>query len=213
MKFIGKLTPTLAAVAVSSVLAGGTGAFAATTLVHTDDIANRAVTAPKIASGAVNQSKLTDTTRQELAQTKVNTKAISALGSQVANIPAGPQGPKGDTGPAGADGLDGAIYRVANYTDGGDGWATVSCGDDETTSQKYTAISGGVQGYSDSTNPSAALQVTSSFPGRMDWSTFTPKPDRLDGWVVGLTGGQDTTLKVWALCVPNNEIQTQTTNY
>jgi hypothetical protein len=109
--------------------------------------------------------------------------------------------------------LDGAVYRVANYTNGGDGWATVACADTETKSQRFVAISGGVQGYSDSNNPSAGLSVTSSFPGRMDWSTNTPKPDRLDGWVVGLTGGDDTTLKVWALCVPKTDISVQTTDY
>ena len=28
------------------------------------------------------------------------------------------------------------------------------------------------------------LNVADSFPGSMDWSTNTPKADRLDGWVV-----------------------------
>lgn len=83
MKFIGTVTPTLAAVAVSTVLGVGGGAFAATTLVHTNDIANKAVTSTKIAPGAVNQSKLTPTTVAELGQTKANAKSIAALQDQV----------------------------------------------------------------------------------------------------------------------------------
>ena len=30
----------------------------------------------------------------------------------------------------------------------------------------------------------SGFAVSSSFPGRMDWSTDTPKADRLDGWIV-----------------------------
>ena len=55
-------------------------------------------------------------------------------------------------------------------------------------SQKYVAISGGVQilnadGDNVWTNDNN-LNVADSFPGSMDWSTNTPKADRLDGWVV-----------------------------
>jgi hypothetical protein len=126
-------------------------------------------------------------------------------GPQGKTGPQGPQGPQGPAGPAGSDAsMAGAFYSVENYVNGGDGWATAACDpSDDTRSQTFTAVSGGVQGYSDSANPSAAISVTNSFPGRMDWTTDTPKAGRLDGWVVGLTGGDDTTLKVWALCVPN----------
>lgn len=135
----------------------------------------------------------------------------------------GVQGPKGDVGaqgPAGAkgdqgvSGLTGAVYRVADYGTGG-GRATVACADTEAESKQYTAIAGGAQS-DDSTGATTATQpITSSFPGRMDWSTNQPKPDRLDGWIVNFgAGGQPVdVLRVWALCVPNASITTQVTNY
>ena len=55
--------------------------------------------------------------------------------------------------------------------------------------------------------------VSSSFPGRMDWSTNTPKPGRLDGWIVQFGGNAGAAsdkapekVKVWALCVPGASI-------
>lgn len=112
----------------------------------------------------------------------------------------------------------GAVYRVANYVNGGGGIATVACADDNATSQKYTAITGGanvdVPGGSTDTEP-----ITSSFPGRMDWSTNEPKAGRLDGWIVKFGNGtapsqaNGGTLQVWALCVPNTAISVQTTDY
>jgi hypothetical protein len=116
---------------------------------------------------------------------------------------AGSAGVKGDKGEAGPSGLEGAFYSVAYY-DKGDtnegAIATVSCDADDAASQGYIAISGGVQtiGVGDST------PVASSFPGRMEWSTNTPKPGRLDGWIVqfaGAPGKAPHKVKVWALCI------------
>jgi hypothetical protein len=75
------------------------------------------------------------------------------------------------------------------------------------------AISGGVQDTDSSTNMTTnanPLPVVASFPGRMDYSTFTPKPGRLDGWIVqfgnsSISGTQDNNLAVWALCVPASD--------
>jgi hypothetical protein len=60
--------------------------------------------------------------------------------------------------------------------------------------------------------------VSSSFPGRMDWSTNTPKQDRLDGWIVQFGGNAGATsdkapekVKVWALCVPGANIPVKQT--
>jgi hypothetical protein len=125
---------------------------------------------------------------------------------------AGPQGPKGDKGDSG---LAGAYYSVAYY-DNGDtnagAIATVAC-----KTQTDTAISGGVQmiGLGDNNDQTTNVPVSSSFPGRMDWDGSvtghpnTPKPDRLDGWIVQFGGnsngsnlGDPTRVKVWALCVP-----------
>ena len=104
--------------------------------------------------------------------------------------------------------LAGAVYRTAHYDNGGGGIATVACADDDATSQNYVAISGGAYSIR-STNPvnTATQPITSSFAGRMDWTTNTPKPGRLDGWIVNFgTGDQPDathgTLEIYALCVP-----------
>ena len=131
------------------------------------------------------------------------------------------QGPKGDTGPAGAPGqngqngaqgpagqngqngdsyLQGAYYSVAYYDVGdtnGGAIATVAC-----KAPTDTAISGGVS----TDDYTKTVPVGQSFPGRMDWSTNTPKPGRLDGWIVQFAsqnGQAPEKVKVWALCVPN----------
>lgn len=105
--------------------------------------------------------------------------------------------------------LAGAYYAVAYY-DKGDtnagAIATVAC-----KAVTDTAISGGVQTVGlDATANSRNTPVSSSFPGRMDWATNTPKADRLDGWVVQFGGNAGATsdkapekVKVYALCVPS----------
>jgi hypothetical protein len=103
--------------------------------------------------------------------------------------------------------LRGAVYRVENYENGGGGDATVACANNEEKSQKYTAISGGVEAGHVGSN---AFSVTASFPGGMDWSTNTPKPGRLDGWIVLGNGQYTDTLKVWALCIPTTDIPVHT---
>jgi hypothetical protein len=97
----------------------------------------------------------------------------------------------------------GAVYRVENYKNGGGGDATVACANDDTTSQKYTAIAGGVEAGHTGSN---SFSVSASFPGRMDWTTGTPKSSRLDGWIVLGNGQYTDNLKVWALCVPTKSI-------
>jgi len=128
----------------------------------------------------------------------------------------GPQGPKGDTGPQGPPGLQGlsgfagAFYSVQTYTEtiGVGAIATAACDpNDAANSQKYVAISGGVQDTDSGTNMTtndSQVAVAASFPGRMDFNTFSPKPFRLDGWIVQFAhvGAQDNNLAVWALCVP-----------
>ncbi len=133
----------------------------------------------------------------------------------------GSQGPKGDTGPAGAPGhngqngaqgpagqngqngdsyLQGAYYSVAYYDVGdtnGGAIVTVAC-----KAPTDTAIGGGVS----TDDYTKSVPVGQSFPGRMDWSTNTPKPGRLDGWIVQFASQNSQApekVKVWALCVPN----------
>jgi hypothetical protein len=100
-----------------------------------------------------------------------------------------------------------AYYSVAYY-DVGDtnagAIATVAC-----KNVTDTAISGGVSVVDFTKN----TPVSSSFPGRMDWSTNTSLADRLDGWIVQFGGNAGTVsdkdplkVKIYALCVPGLDI-------
>lgn len=101
-----------------------------------------------------------------------------------------------------SSGLTGAYYATAAYNAGDTNQgaiATVAC-----SAETDVAISGGVQMIGVGGKNSA---VGSSFPGRMDWSTNTPKADRLDGWIVqfdATVAPEKVTL--WALCVPGAEV-------
>jgi hypothetical protein len=118
-------------------------------------------------------------------------------------------------------GTTGTVYRVAHYGSGAgnDAIATVSCADSDAKSQKYVAISGGVQMVGADGDTTLAndndIPVADSFPGRMDWDTYTPKAGRLDGWVVRLGDTAATQqINVWAICVKKPaDLQVQTTNY
>jgi Collagen triple helix repeat (20 copies) len=136
---------------------------------------------------------------------------------------AGPQGPKGEKGEQGVpgekgeSGLEGAYYAVAYYN-GGDtnagAIATVAC--KEVTD---LAMSGGVQVLGlDATANSRNTPVSSSFPGRMNWDTNTPRENRLDGWIVQFGGNAGAEsdkapekAKVWALCVPGTTVPVEQT--
>jgi hypothetical protein len=119
-------------------------------------------------------------------------------------------------------GTAGTVYRVAHYTNGANGLAvaTVACGDTDKQSEKYVAVAGGVQvidadGDNDLSNDNA-VPVADSFPGRMDWDTQSPKPGRLDGWIVRWGDGSQAMAKVnvWAVCMKkSDDIQVQTTDY
>ena len=128
----------------------------------------------------------------------------------------GAQGLKGDKGDKGDSGLTGAFYATAFYNAGdtnAGAIASVAC-DANPANTNYVAISGGVQVLGlDAGANSRNTPVSSSFPGRMDWSTNTPKPGRLDGWIVQFGGNAGATsdknpekVKVWALCVPGASI-------
>ena len=135
-----------------------------------------------------------------------------ATGATGAQGPVGPQGPKGDKGAQGVPGFAGAFYATAFYNAGNTNAgaiATVACNADPAKTD-YVAISGGVQVLGlDAGANSRNTPVSSSFPGRMDWSTNTPKANRLDGWIIQFGGNAGATsdkapekVKVWALCRP-----------
>ena len=135
--------------------------------------------------------------------------------AQGAQGPVGPQGAtgaKGDKGDKG--GFSGLVTRHYDYIKGGDypgagsgGIATVACDDDPAVSQKMVAIGGGVQFLDVGRNAGVETtyvgetHITDSFPGRMDWDTNTPKPNRLDGWIVRLNNTPSVDMRVWVTCV------------
>jgi collagen triple helix repeat protein len=189
---------TLVAVLVG-VLAVTSGAFAAKQYLVTSS--------SQIKDGAVKLHDLSPGARKALH---------GANGAKGDTGPAGAQGPKGTAGPQGQQGpkgdkgdsyLDGAYYSVAYYDKGdtnGGAIATVAC-----KAQTDTAISGGVS----TDDYMKTVPVGQSFPGRMNWDTNTPKPDRLDGWIVQFasqTGSAPEKVKVWALCVPGHVPVNQT---
>lgn len=154
--------------------------------------------------GAVAGSKITgaDIARSTILGYNVHNSTLNAdkLTPSARAFLRGRQGLRGVAGKNGKSGLAGAYYATATYNVGdtnGGAIATVAC-----QSQSDTAIAGGVQTLGlDGGSPAT---VSSSFPGRMDWTTNTPKPGRLDGWIVqfdSTTAPAKTTL--WALCVPN----------
>ena len=186
--------------ALVAVLAVTSGAFAAKQYMITSS--------KQIRHGAISLSDLSHHARMALHGKHGVTGPVGPAGH------VGPQGLKGDTGATGAQGpkgdqglagpkgdsyLDGAYYSVAYYDKGdtnGGAIATVAC-----KAQTDTAISGGVS----TDDYLKTVPVGQSFPGRMDWSTNTPKPNRLDGWIVQFasqSGSAPEKVKVWALCVP-----------
>jgi hypothetical protein len=190
---------TLVAVLVG-VLAVTSGAFAAKQYLVTSS--------SQIKDGTVRVRDLTPRARLALRGVQGPKGDTGPAGAQGLNGTAGPQGQqgpkgdkgeKGDAGAAGDSYLHGAYYSVAYYDKGdtnGGAIATVAC-----KAQTDTAISGGVS----TDDYMKTVPVGQSFPGRMDWSTNTPKPDRLDGWIVQFasqTGPAPEKVKVWALCVP-----------
>jgi hypothetical protein len=183
--------------ALFGVLAITSGAFAAHHYLITSS--------SQIKDGIVSMSDLAPGARKALQSKQGESGApgergpAGAPGQTGAQGPKGDKGDKGDSGAAGDSHLDGAYYSVAYYDKGdtnGGAIATVAC-----KVETDTAISGGIS----TDDYMKTVPVGQSFPGRMNWSTNTPKPDRLDGWIVQFasqTGPAPEKVKVWALCVP-----------
>lgn len=100
------------AIAALFVAMSGSAVAATTLLVHTDNIANGAVTGRKIANGAVGMNKLANRVRNALARAGEPRGTVSG-----AQGPAGAQGAQGAQGQNGHDGQNGN-----NGRDGRDGF-------------------------------------------------------------------------------------------
>ncbi len=195
-----------AAVAIGAAIlvSGSIGAASA------DDIA-KLITSKDIKDGSIQAKDLTDGAREKLAGKAGPEGAKGATGAK------GDTGAKGEKGDKGDSGTLGAYYSVAFYNAGGTNAgaiATVAC-----KATTDVAISGGVQvlGIEEGAN-ARNTPVSSSFPGRMDWSTNAPRPNRLDGWIVQFGGNAGEVsdksplkTKIWALCVPGASVPVEQT--
>jgi D-aminopeptidase len=185
MKLRNSRTLTVAGIGIAAVLVIG-GTAAAASQITAHDLATGAVNSRVIENGSVHHRDLTTTLAGKIAAGK--------------NVPA--------TLPAGT------TYAVAKYDVGdvnGGAVASVAC-----PNLTDVAISGGVQTLALGDNGTGNnVPVSSSFPGRMDWSTYTPKPDRLDGWIVQfgaeVANNNPLYVDIYALCVPGADVPVTTT--
>ena len=209
MKFPSK---TIAVGTACAVLGGGGIATAATGMIDGHTIKPGSIPANRLNHDA--QKAIT----RALHYTTGTNGDTGATGPAGATGAAGPQGKQGFPGLPGPSGLDGAFYSVEQYPNGAGSGAVATAACDPTNatnSQRYVAISGGVQDTDNSTDMStlnSALPVAASFPGRMNWSNNTPLPNRLDGWIIQFASGngQDKPMSVWALCAPAHLMPTVT---
>ena len=132
------------------------------------------------------------------------------------------QGPKGDAGavgargPQGSPGVSGYEVRTWRYSKddansdirsgyvgvGSGAIATVAC------SPGKVAIAGGYRFTNNGFNSPAVSDgsgIVSSFPGRMDWSTNTVKPNDNSGWIVQVNNKVNAAdMTLYVICVNAN---------
>jgi hypothetical protein len=217
MKDSTKRLLTGGAIATTAVIViGGTATAASQITAH--ELATGAANHRVIEDGSVHRSDLTDNIVGSLGDIATQqgeidtiTAAGTALQQGVKQLGQGQQ--QLGAAVAGLKTLNGAYYSIAKYDVGdtnGGAVATVAC-----SGANDVAISGGVRTLALGDNGlNGNVPVSSSFPGRMDWSTNSPKADRLDGWIVQFgtqTGSAPKYADVYALCVPGAGITSKTT--
>ena len=186
------------------------------------------ITGAQIKNGTVG---LADLSKKAKGSLKGKRGPAGPQGQAGAQGPKGDTGARGETGAAGPQGAQGAPgrdgvsgYEVVTYDYisgighregkpgmdpgypgvGPGGVATVAC-----SSQSKVAVSGGwfmrdgASEKMDSYVPGLdnGAGVVASFPGRMNWETNEPKPDRLDGWIVRFNAHPATDVTLYAVCV------------
>jgi hypothetical protein len=214
----------VAAVSIGALVVVGVGAGSATAakMIDSDDVRNNSLQQVDLGRGSVGKSELKD---NAVGPRFISDGLLNRIQQNAAQQgEQGPKGEPGDTGPKGPkgdSGLEGAFYAQAYYNQGdtnAGAIATVACSA-EADDTDYVAIAGGVQtvGLDDTAN-SRNTPVSSSFPGRMDWSTNTPREGRLDGWIVQFGGNAGAVSDknpekavIWALCLPEATIPVEQT--
>jgi hypothetical protein len=196
-------TPLKKAITLVAVLVGvltvTSGAFAAQHYLITSSL--------QIKNGVVSLADLSPAARNALQAQKGDTGA------------AGPQGQTGVQGPQGPKGVSGYEVRTWRYSkdaansDAGSGYPGVGSGAIATVacSPGKVAIGGGYRFTSqhDSGFNSQAISdgsgVVASFPGRMDWSTNTVKPNDNSGWIVQVNNKVNAAdMTLYVVCVNAN---------
>ena len=187
-----KKAVTVTAVLVA-VLTVTSGAFAAKKYL--------VVSSSQIKDGAISLNDLSPAAHKAL-QTQQGPKgdtgatgATGAAGAAGAAGATGAQGPQGPQGPAGVSGYEVRTWRYSKddvnsdmglgYVGVGSGAiATVACSPGKVAlGGGYWFKSAGDTGFN-SQAVSDGSGVIASFPGRMDWSTNTVKPNDNSGWIV-----------------------------
>ena len=174
--------------AVIAALAIGTGTAQASGLLSSHDIEDNGVRSIDIHDGGVHHRDLSRGVQAKIAQ----------------------HAKDGVDGKDGKDGIAGLYYVTATYgTDVANNpnvsvnegaIATVACKD-----PADHAVAGGVQTLGIDGGRAAA--VASSFPGRMDWDTNTPKANRFDGWIVQFDARQaPVKANIWVTCATGTTI-------
>jgi hypothetical protein len=207
----------VAIAALFGVLALTSGAFAAQHYLITST--------NQIKDGVVTLADLSPNAHNALRGEKGAKGNTGATGRKGAKGVPGATGPKGDTGatgargPQGSAGVSGYEVRTWRYSKddansdmgpgyvgvGGGAIATVAC------SPGKVAIGGGYRFTSEHDNGfnSQALSngsgVIASFPGRMDWTTNTVKPNNNSGWIVQVNNNVNLAdMTLYVICVNAN---------
>jgi len=210
------------AAALVGVLAVSSGATAAQHYIITSS--------SQIKNGTISLFDLTPNARKALTG---KTGATGATGARGAQGPQGVQGPKGDPAPPatptpglpgekgdkGDKGVSGYEVRTWRYSkddansDSGPGYVGVGSGAIATVacSLDKVAVGGGYRFTSDhgaglnSQAVSDGSGVVASFPGRMDWSTNTVKPNNNTGWIVQVNDKVNLAdMTMYVICVNAN---------
>lgn len=220
-KGLAVLLAAICATAIAAVATGAASGAVSYIITSSSQIKDGVIGTKDLSSAAREALKGDRGARGATGATGVGTNGKDGLNGKDSTVP----GPQGGTGPAGTDcsgqapaspartcpGATGATgaqgdsyfahaYYATAYYDVGDtnggAIATVAC-----SSESDTAVAGGTS----TDDYTKTVPVGQSFPGRMDWTTNTPKPNRLDGWIVQFAsqnGSSPLKVKVWALCVP-----------